>query len=109
MAACQWALLNKLQPNLDTLPDMTRGDTSVAYQETLAESAQQMPLDRHTMDYATKSIATAVIIQHIAWFRLGSLAICSQTEDLSIDGEGLFHNTTDEIMNYIQKRRTTAK
>ncbi|KAJ7338113.1 hypothetical protein JRQ81_010695 [Phrynocephalus forsythii] len=91
MGAYQRALLNKLQPLLDALPDTSKTTAQPVMEEAFA-LAQQMRSGRHTSNSATKSLGFAIAFRRHAWLRSTGLGDDTKTkiECLPFEGEGLF-------------------
>ncbi|KAJ7329484.1 hypothetical protein JRQ81_015658 [Phrynocephalus forsythii] len=111
MGAYQRALLNKLQPLLEALPDTSKTTAQPLMDKAFALAAQQMCSGCHASNSATKSLDFAIAFRRHAWLRSTSLGddMKTKTECLPFEGEGLFHEKTDEIMNDMHKSQNTAK
>ncbi|KAJ7342034.1 hypothetical protein JRQ81_008429, partial [Phrynocephalus forsythii] len=111
MGAYQRALLNKLQLLLEALPDTSTATAQPLMDEAFALAAQQMCSGRHASNSATKSLGFAIAFRRHAWLRSTGLGdnTKSKIECLPFEGEGLFHEKTDELMNDMHKSQNTAK
>lgn len=63
------------------------------------------------MSYCSRALATFVALQHHAWLHSTSLQpyVKTKVEDLPVDGDGLFHKTTDDILMTEDEGQKRAK
>lgn len=76
---------------------------------TLAK--QQLTAAHHSLDASARTIASGVALRHHAWLRTSSFPYDSRAfiEDLPFDGDRLFHSTTDNAIQELDKTIKATK
>ncbi|KAJ7338424.1 hypothetical protein JRQ81_012070 [Phrynocephalus forsythii] len=111
MGAYQRDLLAHLHPFLELIPESKSAQASALYDEALALAAQQMRTSKHAFDCSSKVLNISITLRLHAWLCTMVLSDYhkAQIEALSFDGTGLFHTSTDNLMEDRHKKQDTAK
>lgn len=99
------ALFEDMSDLIPHLPDDKRVKALQLQSDGLAAAKQEIASAKHSLETASKTLATAVALRRHSWLRSTNLQYDTRTvvEDLAFDGLGLFNAATDTTLQDREK------